>query len=204
MKEITNYQKLDFIFQSNNGFITRSDVDDENISSWFLTDYIRKNNLIKVAPGFYASEDYSIDEYFIFQKRYPKYVFSGMSALYIHHLTDKIPQEIEVTRPQGYNPIRNKELNIKIRQISDFELYELGIEEKRTMFGNFVKVYDKERTICDLIKSRDKYDSETFVKALRLFVRSNFNQIKLLKYSKIMKIEAKVFNLMEIFNNEDQ
>ncbi len=33
------------------------------------------------------------------------------------------------------------------------------------MFGNKVKAYDKERTICDFIKRREKYDGETFVKA---------------------------------------
>ncbi len=201
--EVTNFKKIDIIF-NNKGFITRNDIDEVNISSWFLTDYVRKNDLRRIAPGVYANEDFETDEYFIFQQRYPKYIFSGLSSLYIHNLTDKIPQEIEVSGPQGYNPIRNKPKNLLIHQISNIEIYELGIEKKKTIFGNFINVYDKERTICDLIKNRNKFDSETFIKAIRLYVKSGISQIKLSKYSKIMNIESKVFNIMEIFINEDK
>lgn len=71
------------------------------------------------------------------------------------------------------------------------------------MFGNKVKVYDRERTICDLIKYRDKYDGETFVKAMKIYVSSNSNQRKLFRYAKEMKIEKAVFEIMELITNEN-
>ena len=37
------------------------------------------------------------------------------------------------------------------------ELYEIGIVEMKTPYGNKVKVYDLERTICDSIRNKNKY-----------------------------------------------
>lgn len=51
-------------------------------------------------------------------------------------------------------------------------------------------IYDEERVICDLIKYRDKYDSETFIKAIKY-------------YAKKLKIEEKVYEIMELLTNND-
>ena len=126
-----------------------------------------------------------------------------MSALYLHGLTDKVVTDINVTAPQGYNPSRKKMDNIVIQRISNNEIYNLGIVEVKTMFGNIIKVYDEERTIGDLIKYRNKYDSETFIKAIKLYVKRSNNQLKLFKYARIMKIEKQVFEVMEVISNED-
>ena len=203
MKDFTNYSKLETIFINNGGFITRKDVDAAEIPSWFLSDFVRKKDLIKVAPGFYVSDSYFVDDYYIFQKRYPKYIFSGMSALYLHHLTDKIPTYIEVTAPQGYHPTRNKMDNVLIRFVSNNDIFALGITEIKTSFGSVVKAYDEERTICDLIKYRDKYDGETFIKAIKAYIRKTNNQTKLFKYARVMGIEKKVFDILEVVNNDD-
>ena len=184
MKEKTNYEKLEKIFKKNGGFITRQDVDNAQIPSWFLSDFVKRKNLSKKAPGYYVGDDYTADDYFILQRRYPKYVFSGMSALYLLGLTDKIPTDIEVAAPQSYHPSRNKMDSILIRRISNSAIYELGIMETETMFGNVVRVYDEERTICDLIKYRDKYDAETFIKAIKLYIRKKNDQTKLFEYAK--------------------
>ena len=203
MKENTNYSKIDSIFINNGGYITRENIDNANIPSWFLSDYVRRNKLVKVAPGFYSNESYFIDNYFVLQRRYPKYIYSGMTSLYLHHLTDKIPVDIEVTAPQGYNPSRNKIDNLYIRKISNNSIYNLGITEIENNLGHIIKVYDQERTICDLIKYRDKYDGETFIKAIKFYMRKTNNQNKLFEYARILKIEKKVFEIMEIIINND-
>lgn len=203
MKENSNYSKIEKIFNINGGYITREDIDKAEISSWFLSDFVRKNKLIKVAPGYYAGESYFADEYYVLHRRYPKYIFSDMSALYLHHLTDKIPTDIEVVAPQGYHPFRNRIDNLSIRRISNDEVYNLGITEIETPFGNKVRVYDEERTICDVIKYRDRYDGETFIKAIKFYKRKTNNQTKLFKYARTMNIEKKVFEIMEVINNDD-
>ena len=203
MKEQTYFKAIEKIYKKNKGFVTREEIDDQGIPSWFLSDFVKRKSLIKVAPGFYADVEFVIDEYYILQRRFPKYIISGMSALFIHHLTDKIVTNIEVTAPQGYNPTRSRVDKLIVHKISDKEKYLLGIEEKLSMFGNKIRVYDPERTICDIIKYRDNYDSETFVKAIKLYLKRYNNIFKLIKYSKTLGIEKKVFEIMELMTNVD-
>ena len=204
MKENTNYSKLKKIFENNGGYITREDADKTNIPSWFLSDFVKRNNLNKIAPGFYANDNYAIDDYFILQRRYPKYIFSGLNALYLLGLTDKIPNNLEVSSPQNYHPSRNKINSLIVHKLSNRNVYELGIKEIKTMFGNIVKTYDEERTICDVIKYRDNFDSETFLKAINFYVQKINNQSKLFKYAKELGIEKKVYEVMEIVSNLTQ
>lgn len=203
MKDNTNYSKLEKIFKTNDGYITREDVDNANIPSWFLSDFVKRNNLNKIAPGFYANDNYIVDNYYIIQRRYPKYIFSGLCALYLLGLTDKIPTDIEVSAPQNYHPSRSKIDLLIIHKLSNRNVYELGIKEVKTMFGNIVKTYDEERTICDLIKYRDKYDGETFIKAIKFYARTINNQFKLFKYARELGIEKKVYEVMEVVANAD-
>ena len=203
MKENTNYSKIEQIFKNNGGFITREDIDSANIPSWFLSDFVKKNNLNKIAPGFYADDSYIADEYFILQRRYPKYIFSGISALYLLGLTNRIPTDIEVVAPQGYHPTRKRIDSLTIHRLSNMDIYKFGTKETKTIFGNIVRTYDEERTICDLIKNRNKYDSELFIKAIRFYTKKINNQSKLFKYARILGIENKVFEVMEVVVNDD-
>ena len=203
MKDNTNYSKLEKIFKTNDGYITREDVDNANIPSWFLSDFVKKKNLNKIAPGFYANDSYIVDNYYILQRRYPKYIFSGLSALYLLDLTDKIPTDIEVSAPQNYHPSRNKIDSLIVHKLSNAKVYELGIKEVKTMFGNIVRTYDEERTICDVIKHRGKYDGETFIKAIKFYIRTSNNQSKLFKYARELGIEKKVYEIMEVVANAD-
>ena len=203
MKDNTNYSKLDRIFKTNGGYITREDIDNANIPSWFLSDFVKKNNLNKIAPGFYANDNFIVDDYLILQRRYPKYIYARLSALYLLGLTDKIPTNIEVSAPQNYHPSRSKVDSLIIHKLSNSNIYELGIKEVKTMFGNIVKTYDEERTICDVIKYRDKYDSETFNKAIKYYIRTINNQFKLFKYARELGVEKKVYEVMELVANAD-
>ena len=203
MKANGNYSKLEKIYKKNGGCISHKDIAKAGIPSWFLYEFVKRKRLEKFAPGFYAGSSCFPDDYYILQMRYPKYIFADMSALYLHHLTDRIPSYIEVVCPQSYNPSRKRIDLLRIRKISSSDVYTLGIGEASTMFGNKVKVYDRERTICDLIKYRDKYDAETFIKAIRFYAKSQPNTIKLMDYAEQMGIEKKVFEVMEIVMNED-
>ena len=203
MKDNTNYSKLDRIFKTNGGYITREDIDNANIPSWFLSDFVKKNNLNKIAPGFYANDNFIVDDYLILQRRYPKYIYARLSSLYLLGLTDKIPTKIEVSAPQNYHPSRSKVDSLIIHKLSNSNIYELGIKEVKTMFGNIVKTYDEERTICDVIKYRDKYDSETFNKAIKYYIRTINNQFKLFKYARELGVEKKVYEVMELVANAD-
>lgn len=71
------------------------------------------------------------------------------------------------------------------------------------MFGTIVKAYDEERVICDLIKYKDNYDSETFIKVIKYYAKTINSLAKLLNYAKKLEIEEKVYEITELLTNND-
>ena len=68
-----------------------------------------------------------------------------------------------------YNSSKLKEEDFRVYTIKK-EWFALGIVTKETIFGNEVRTYDMERTICDILRARNKIDgaiiSETFVSVI--------------------------------------
>lgn len=104
---------------------------------------------------------------------------------------------MEVTVYSGYNPHRISQ-NVRIHYVTK-GIYDLGITKCQTMFGNTVKVYDLERTVCDFIKNRREIETELFSKTINRYVRyENKDLNKLYEYSKKMKIFEKVKEILEV------
>lgn len=179
------------------GVITSKELKSFNIPTIYLTRMTDVGELIRVDRGVYISSNGDYDEYYFFHKRYNVAIFSYVSALYLHGFTDIIPNDMEVTVYKGYNAHRISE-NVRIHYVTK-AIYDLGLTNCQTMFGNTVKVYDLERTVCDFIKNRSEIEKELFSKTINRYVRyehKNFN--KLYEYAKKMKIYEKVKEILEV------
>lgn len=179
------------------GIITSKELNEANIPTIYLTRMVKKGELIRADRGIYIDFSGDYDEYFFFHKRYSVAVFSYVSALYFHQFTDIIPQEMEVTVYKGYNRHRINR-DIRVHYVTK-EIYDLGVTECETVFGNKVKVYDLERTICDFIKSRNEIEPELFSKTINRYVREKSKNLnKLYDYSKKMNIYDKTKDILEV------
>lgn len=68
-----------------------------------------------------------------------------------------------------------------------------------TQFGNTVRLYDRERCICDLIKNRDSYDIQMFQTALKEYMRRKDRDLnKLIKYAEVLKMREEVMKYVEV------
>lgn len=179
------------------GIISSKELRYYNIPTIYLTRMVEKGELIRVDRGIYMDSSGDYDEYYFFSNRYDVPIFSYVSSLYLHEFTDIIPQEMEVTVYKGYNPHRISG-NVIIHYVTK-EIYDLGIVECKTMYGNTVKTYNLERTICDFVKNRNDIETELFSKTIYKYVRyENKDLNKLYDYSKKMKIYEKIKELMEV------
>lgn len=190
-------QKIREQMKRTGGVITNKELKTLHIPTIYLTRMMEKGELIRADRGIYIDSNGDYDEYYFFHKRYQVAVFSYVSALYIHQFTDIIPTEMEVTVYKGYNPHRISR-SARVHYATK-AIYDLGITEGKTMFGNTVKVYDLERTVCDLIKNRNEIESELFSKTINRYVRyKNKDLNKLYAYSKQMNIYDKVKDILEV------
>lgn len=179
-------------------FIIRtSDVVKKGIPKTYLNRMVENGQLIKVSRGIYITDWSQYDEYAIFQLQHQKVIYSHLSALYFHGLIDVIPKYKEVTIYTGYNPHRfPKEVK---RHFIQKELYEVGVTKLQTSFGNEVRVYDLERTICDLIRERQKIDVEIFSTSLKRYIQSSKKDLrKLYQYARAFHVLENVQSLIEV------
>lgn len=201
---MTNFELISQIINNNGGYITRRDVDLANISSAFLYQYVKKYKLVKYCSGFYAKKEWVYDEYFVFQYQYPKLIYSFYTSAFLNRLGDYMPPYLEVTAPKNYRPFPLPRAGLVLHTDTRDYSYKLGITEVETVYGNKVKVYGIDKTICDFIRNREKIDSESFVKCLNWYKNRKDKDINaLMEYARTMKIEEKVNSLMEVILNED-
>jgi len=163
MLKITN-DKLNNFFE-NNTIITVKKAEKIGIKRQTLSNLCKKGILERVKQGVYQKSDTITDEFMKIQKN-NNVIFSNTTALYFHNLTDTI------TVPQGYNVlhITKKFENLKIHYVKK-EIFESGKIETLSKMGAKIYIYDKERTICDIIKNKEKIDVDVFSKALKLFFK---------------------------------
>ncbi|MCH3988163.1 MAG: type IV toxin-antitoxin system AbiEi family antitoxin domain-containing protein [Lachnospiraceae bacterium] len=194
---MTNYDKIIEICKDHHGIVRTQDLSQENIPRWYLTDLVNKGKLFRIERGIYTTDEGDIDDYYFFQLRNKRCIYSYLSALYIHEMTDRVPYQKEVTVYSGYNSSRVGK-DVLVHYISK-DKYRIGITDGVTLFGNPVKVYDVERTVCDLIASRNKIDSEIFADAMHRFSRRKDHDYKKLReYAKVFGISREVADILEV------
>lgn len=190
------YKKILKIMKNNNEIITPVQLEEKGISRVYLSKMEEEGIIERIDRGIYVTKDFKYDEYYLFQLKYPKAIFSYNTALYFYEMTERTPIKMDVTVYREYNPHRFKDL-VNVYKVSK-ELYNLGVTEKKSPQGMKVKTYNLERTVCDIIKDKDCLDIETRNKAIKKCIKSKeFNASKMFKYAKKMNIYDKVKNYME-------
>ena len=194
-----SYQdQFDELIKQNKGLVLTSEVDGENLSRHYLSRLVLEKKLERVARGVYLSPEAFDDEMFRLQLKNQRIIFSHETALYLHDLTDRDPARWSVTVPYGYNASHLRKKGIDVHSVKK-EQYLLGVSEGVTMFGRPIKIYDRERTICDLARNRNNMDIGVFNDALKRYVSLKDKNIPLLlRYADQLGIQKNMKNYLEI------
>lgn len=182
-----------------NGYLTTKDVNDNNIPRFYLTKLIKEGKIERVSRGVYIKKNELVDEFVILQSKSKNAIYSNTTALYLHGFSNRIPIKYDITINSGYNGSLQKEDNVNLFYTKR-ELLELGVINYKLDSGNIIRVYDLDKTICDIIKNKKKIDAEIFNKAIReYFYSKKKNTLKLYEYAKRMNIYNKVRDAFEVF-----
>lgn len=187
------------LIEENNGYLLSTMVIEKNISKTFLAKYVKENNLERVARGIYITEDVWPDELYIMQVRNAAVIFSGETALYLHGLIDREYSEICVSVPTGYNATHLKTGNVQVKYSSQ-NSYGLGVCTVPSTSGNKVRVYDRERCICDLISDRKKIEVQNFQTAMKEYMSGKGKKLsRLIEYAGKLGMRDEVMKYVEVF-----
>jgi predicted transcriptional regulator of viral defense system len=195
---MTKTEKLNDLIKLSNGYLYIADAEKLGISKVYIREYVLANNLERVAHGLYKSSDVWTDDLYILTFNNKKAVYSFDTALMLNGLTEREPSEIFVTVSRSYNASHLRSKGIIVNYVKD-EWLDLGRTVAKTVYGNEVSVYDMERTICDIIRVRDKKDPQMFAYAIKEYAKSaNKNLPRLMKYAKEFGVEAELRKYMEV------
>ncbi|MDD3842429.1 MAG: type IV toxin-antitoxin system AbiEi family antitoxin domain-containing protein [Candidatus Izemoplasmatales bacterium] len=191
-------KKLEELIKRQNGYITTQDAIYEGIHREYLTMFVEEEKLIRTSPGVYQSIDAWEDKLYAYQQKKKHMIYSHDTALFLHGLSDRDPIQYSVTLPTGYNTSQIKQIDLITYTIKT-SLFQLGKMTMKSPFGNDITVYDKERTICDIIRSRSRIDQQILNDGLKRYVKDKSKNLNnLLEYAKKMGIDNVLRNYLEI------
>ena len=183
------FEQLDQLLETQDGMLRTAQVVSAGISKPVFYDYVHSRELERVAHGIYLSKDAWVDAMYLLHLRVEQAVFSHETALFFHDLTDREPLEYTVTVKTGYNPSKLKAEGVQVFTIKA-ELHGVGLTTAQTPFGHTVPVYDLERTICDLLRSRNNMEMQTFQGALKMYARRKDKDLRtLMRYAGMFRVE---------------
>jgi len=190
-------EKIKEIVEKNKGILYVKDLEKYNIHRQYLKELEGIGYLRKVARGLYVKKDREVNEFFVMGQRYESGIYSHNTALYFYNLTDRTPLKLDMTFPSN---IRIKNDIIRSHYIKG-ENYLLGLTNMELKDGTSIKIYNLERTICDIIRDKNKMDPQIFNTAMKGYSKINNKNFHLLsKYAKELKIQNKLQQYMEVLD----
>lgn len=190
-------EKIKEIVEKNKGILYIKDLEKYNIHRQYVKELEEIGYLKKVARGLYVEKDREVNKFFIIGQRYESGIYSHNTALYFYDLTDRTPLKLDMTFPSN---IRIKNDIIRSHYIKD-ENYLLGLTNRELKDGTSIKIYNLERTICDIIRDKNKIDPQIFNTAMKEYSKINNKNFYLLsKYAKELRIQNKLQQYMEVLD----
>lgn len=183
----------------NHDYITPRIAEKSGISKFKFYKYVHENGLEAVSRGVYSTGSDWVDELYVLHQRCPNAVFSHDEAFYYHGLIDREPFIHTLTIYSGYNSHRlTADGSCKVYTVKR-ELLDVGKSVVKDNDGNLIPMYDLERTICDLMRSRNGIEVQDFNSALKAYVsRKDKNLNQLMEYAKLFRVDNVIRRYMEV------
>lgn len=193
-----NEKILKNILIENNGILKTADAVAAGISKDYFYQFVKGTGLEKAAQGIYITADALTDEMYLLQAQFSMAVYSHEAALYLHDLAEREPTPLTVTVSASYNSGGLLKKGVRVYYVKK-EWYDLGITQMASLSGHDIKVYDLERTICDIVRRCDDMDVAVFNHAVKEYVkRKDKNYAKLSHYAAALHIEKKIREKMGV------
>jgi predicted transcriptional regulator of viral defense system len=186
------------LLNQGNGLFLTSTAEQAGIKRWQLSVLVKDGLLERADRGVYIEAGGLDDTLFSMQQRAKKIVYSHETALFFHGLTDHTPLKYSITVPASYKPSDTIKSVCKIFYVKE-NLIDLGKKEMPSGMGHHITSYDIERTLCDIVRSRNKLDRQIFIEALKGYVqRQDKNLARLAHYARHFGVLQLLRQYMEV------
>lgn len=182
---------------SSSGTITVQQVTEQGIHRSVLQELVESGEIYRYGRGLYVQNDVWEDDFYLLQQKYGRGIYSHDTALYLLGYSDRTPARYTMTFLKGYNTPSLKRENIIIKRVIP-ENYSFGIIEIKSPCGNPIRIYDLERTLCDIVRGSGS-DIQLVNAAMKRYAGSKEKDIhKLMKYAEQLRVKPKVLHYLEV------
>lgn len=194
-----NYEKQieELLEKSKNGIISTAQVSEAGIHRSILQELVKSGEVYRFGRGLYVRSNTWEDDFFLLHLKYGRGIYSYDTALYLLGYSDRTPAKYTMTFPKGYNAPSLKRENLIVKRVVPAN-YELGIIEIESPSGNPIRIYNLERTLCDILRGSGS-DIQIVNEAMKRYADSkNKNVHKLLQYAEQLRVKPKILRYMEV------
>ena len=189
------------IFLNYNFTMTTAQLNKEKLYYRDIQRMLDEGLIEKVKRGYYHwIEDYGTSEVALINSLFPDAVFCMETALFFYKYSDRNPAEWNITVDKNTSRQRT---NIDYPFIKAYRvepaLLNLGETDGIIEFTK-IRIYDRDRTICDVLRNMSKMDKEIFNKAIQRYVNDPQKNIpNLMEYAKALRVQKKVNDLIGVW-----
>ena len=189
------------IFDQYGGMMRAKELQNENVFYRRLQQLIDEGYVEKVRYGYYQwidEEDFS--EAGTVFRLFPDAILCMDTALRYYKYSDRTPAQWHLTVSKDSGKSR---FNIDYPFIKPYyvepKILEIGLSNGN-VDGHEVRIYDKDRVICDCLRYRNKMDKEIFNKAIQNYVTDLEKSIpKLLEYAEALRVKKVAKDLIGVW-----
>ncbi len=182
-------------------FFRTKDLNEQGITNYKISKLVDEGVLEKVYQGVYALGDVEKIEIRDINVIIENGVVSLKSAAYYYRLLDGEEGKIEITLNRDQKPPKLP-YEFFSYYYTTSKFFEIGLNVI-DQDGRTLKIYDVERTVCDIIRHRSKYDSYIVREVIENYLKSKTCDIdKLLDYANQLRVRSIVENYLEILGGK--
>jgi len=194
-------EEIRHIFESSNGMMRTKELYAQKVFYNDIQQLIKDSCIEKIRYGYYQwIDENNPSEARLISQLFPDGILNMNTALFYYGYSDRIPREWHLAVSKDSTKSRFKIDYPFIRPyFIEPDLLDLGLADGE-IDGNCVRIYDKERTICDCLRYRNKMDREIFVKAIRGYVSDTSKNIpRMMRYAQKLRVTDTVKNLVGVW-----
>jgi len=185
------YAPYKTVFKKHNDILRASEAIRLGVPEHVIYEMLKQGELVRDGRGIYRlaeSEMPSDPDLVHVSLLVPKAVICLISALYFYELTTQIPHSVYVALPQNTPRPRLKYPPLEVFWVTH-SLHSVGVDV-HVLDGVKVKIYNREKTVADCFKFRNRVGEDVALEALKDYIRQPKMDVhKLLEYAKVNRVE---------------
>ncbi len=196
-----NTEILKKIFAEYDYIMSTAQLGSKNIYYRNIQQMLKDGLIEKVRRGYYRwLDDDGSSEVVIINKLFPDAVLCMETALFHYGYSDRNPAEWHIAIDKNASRQRAK-IDYPFIKAYRMESDLLAIGETEGEIDcTPVRIYDRDRTMCDVLKNMNKMDREIFNKAVQGYVGDSKKNIpNLMRYAKELRVQKRVKDLIGVW-----